>query len=371
MNKQSHLALPDCLRGLAAISVLLFHLNHWLGIPWLASNASIAVDFFFCLSGYVLCVAYRRRFETGLSAAHFVRIRLIRLLPLIFLGTLVSAAYLATKVLLLHDADIRVDWLLAATALGLLCLPSFGAPHAIGGPQVFPLNGPQYSLFLELTVNVFWVLARRFDGVKFALVLTLAGYSLTALFGMGGDTPDTFLSGFPRVFGAYYLGVLLYHSDVKFGLLSWRIWKTLFLPASVVTLAIMMWPSPLPFVAQWAWAAAVVPLLILGGSSIRLDGRVRTVALVLGELSYPVYAMHYPLFVWLNGIYQQVMHRKDPIVEAALFVPVILLASYAIVRFADAPARAWLTARIGRRPGIAPAVVADNAMTLPRGQSNP
>ncbi|WP_063769078.1 acyltransferase family protein [Paraburkholderia heleia] len=348
MNKSSHLAVPDCLRGVAAISVLLFHLNHWLGIAWLAPNAGIAVDFFFGLSGYVLCVAYRGRFDRGMSGALFARIRLIRLMPMIVIGTLLSASYLAARVILLHDADIHPGWLAAATLLGLSCIPVFGAPHAIGGPQVFPLNGPEYTLFLELVVNLFWMLTRRFDGMKFAFAVALAGYALTAVSGMGGDTPETFLSGFPRVFGPYYLGVLLYHGDVKFGLLSLRIWKSLFLPASVATVVIMAWNGQIPFVVQWLWAASVMPLLILGGSSVALVGPVRAVALVLGELSYPVYALHYPLFVWLNGIYQALMHRKDPLIEAALFVPLILLASYLIMRFVDTPARAVLVSRFGR-----------------------
>ncbi|MEM5312092.1 acyltransferase [Paraburkholderia sp. JHI869] len=348
MNKDSHLAVPDCLRGLAAISVLLFHFNHWLGIPWLAPNAGIAVDFFFGLSGYVLCVAYRGRFERGMSGALFARIRLIRLMPMIVIGTLLSASYLAARYVLLHDSDISPGWLAAATLLGLSCIPIFGAPHAIGGPQVFPLNGPEYTLFLELVVNVFWMLTRRFDGMKFALVMAIAGYALTAVCGMGGDTPQTFLSGFPRVFGAYYLGVLIYHCHVKFGLLSLAIWKSLFLPACIATVIIMGWHGQIPFFVQWLWAAAVMPLLILGGSSIALTGPVRAVALVLGELSYPVYALHYPTFVWLNGVYQELMHRKDPILEAAVFLPVILLTSYLIMRFVDTPIRAWLVSRFGR-----------------------
>lgn len=366
MNRNAYLVVPDCLRGIAAIAVVLFHLNHWLEIPWLASNAGIAVDFFFCLSGYVLCVAYRKRFETGLSAAQFARIRLIRLMPIIVLGTLVSALYFSAKEIALHGSDISPGWLITATLLGLLCLPLFGAPHAIGGPQVFPLNGPQYSLFFELTVNFFWILTRRFDAAKSAFFLTLIGYSLTAVFGMGGDMDSTFLSGFPRVFAAYYLGVLLYHSDINFGLFSFRIWKRLFLPACVVTLVVLAWPTPIPRLAQWFWTATVMPLLILGGTSIFLTGRAQAAALMLGQLSYPVYALQYPLFVWFNGTYQQITHRRDSLLEAALFVPLILLASFVVVRFVDSPVRAWLTPRFIR--SSPPARMAEkHSITVARG----
>ncbi|MEG8053197.1 glycosyltransferase [Sphingomonas aerolata] len=141
-RQRPHYAALDGLRGLAAISVLLFHLGHWQGHPWLAANAGLAVDFFFCLSGYVLSVAYRDTLDQGMATRTFAVLRLVRLMPLVILGTLISAAYLAARIVLLHDSTISVAELARATAFGLLCLPMLDASRAIGGPQVFPLNGP-------------------------------------------------------------------------------------------------------------------------------------------------------------------------------------------------------------------------------------
>src|SRR5215471_3201251 len=93
VDKREHYATLDGLRGFAALSVVLFHFGHWMHKPALAANSHLAVDFFFCLSGFVLPLAYEERFRTTLTPLQFLRIRLIRLMPLIMLATLVSALY--------------------------------------------------------------------------------------------------------------------------------------------------------------------------------------------------------------------------------------------------------------------------------------
>lgn len=66
-----------------------------------------------------------------LSFARFARIRLIRLMPLIALAIAISAMYLSAKLASRHEAGL-LESLAAATALGLLVLPFFHPPQAIG-----------------------------------------------------------------------------------------------------------------------------------------------------------------------------------------------------------------------------------------------
>jgi len=153
--KSDHYAVLDGLRGFAAMAVVIFHLGHWLHIPGLASNSSMAVEFFFCLSGYVLALAYGGHRRQRLGMAGFIRVRLIRLMPLMVIGTIISAPYAGFRLFITHDHH-QLPSLALASLLGLLNLPYLGAPNSIGGPQVFPLNGPQYTLFLELFANFFW-----------------------------------------------------------------------------------------------------------------------------------------------------------------------------------------------------------------------
>ncbi len=132
-------------------------------------------------------------------------------MPLIVLATVISAAYAALRANIKHE-DLTGPVLETAFLLGLFNLPYFGAPTSVGGPQLFPLNGPQYTLFLELVANVIWSLSRRLNELKVSITIALAYFSVLP-FGMGGDTAATFWSGFPRVGGSFFAGVAVFHLD--------------------------------------------------------------------------------------------------------------------------------------------------------------
>src|SRR5215510_8290030 len=75
----------DGLRGVAAFAVILDHVSSTTLRAWLPGRY-LAVDFFFVLSGFVLAHAYSARLACGMTAAGFMKIRLIRLYPLYLLG---------------------------------------------------------------------------------------------------------------------------------------------------------------------------------------------------------------------------------------------------------------------------------------------
>ena len=342
MHQKTHYAALDALRGLAAVSILLFHLGQWQGQGWLAANSWLAVDFFFCLSGYVLSVAYGKKIDAGLSPLRFMTIRLTRLMPAIAIGTIISAAYLVVRIAFLHD-PISVADLAIAFGLGMLCLPYFAASQPIGGPQVFPLNGPQYTLFLELVVNLVWVvLARRVAGLSVSSTIAIVCYVLVAIFGIGGDDVGTFWKGFPRVIGAYYAGVAVYQAQMRSLLPTGPRLAALFIPLLVLSAALFYFPVRAATPVIDLWAFVVPPLLVASGSQIELKGATRQVALVLGELSYPLYALHYPIFVWINAIYQQLLQRKDFVLGTVLVLPSALVGSWLILKLIDEPVRAWI-----------------------------
>ena len=56
-----HYVLLDGMRGIAAISVLLLHVQLTFNLPLTMVNAPLAVDFFLCLSGLVVAHAYDAR----------------------------------------------------------------------------------------------------------------------------------------------------------------------------------------------------------------------------------------------------------------------------------------------------------------------
>ena len=82
----------DGLRGVAAVSVALMHLQQTARFKAAVPMPSaLAVDFFFMLSGFVLAYAYFDRLDRGMPWCTFMRARVIRLYPLIPIGVLLGA----------------------------------------------------------------------------------------------------------------------------------------------------------------------------------------------------------------------------------------------------------------------------------------
>ncbi len=151
-----HLEVLDGLRGTAAISVVILHFQELsLGFAhpdglWLR-HAYLAVDFFFCLSGYVVGYAYDDRYGR-MSIGQFFTARLIRLHPLVVLGVVLGlASYVfdpfnaganAVNGLQVQKAPA---WQLALCAIGgILMIPTSSLPNRIG--SYFSLNWPSWSL---------------------------------------------------------------------------------------------------------------------------------------------------------------------------------------------------------------------------------
>lgn len=93
----------DSLRGVAALSVALFHFN--IGSIFnnsFTNNAGLMVDFFFVLSGYVISLNYNNRIGSFSDLFKFQRKRFARLYPLHFI-ILLSFVLLELLKLLISD----------------------------------------------------------------------------------------------------------------------------------------------------------------------------------------------------------------------------------------------------------------------------
>lgn len=91
-----HYMILDGLRGVAAVMVVAFHLleahsggNH---LEQIINHGYLAVDFFFMLSGFVIAYAYDDRWGK-MSVGTFFKRRLIRLQPMVIMGSIIGAAF--------------------------------------------------------------------------------------------------------------------------------------------------------------------------------------------------------------------------------------------------------------------------------------
>jgi len=325
----------DGLRGLAALSVAVYHLGLTNRVN-LAPNAYLSVEFFFALSGFVLARAYAERLDRSLTLRGFVLVRLIRLMPLIVLADAIAAAAFFSYYLGSHSR-----WLLAVV-LGALNIPLLAAQEFQGARFVFPLNPPQYSLFFELAANFAWAPLHR-HRIVLAASCVLGFVIVATLSGGGGDQVGGFWSGFPRVAGLFLLGVLL--SDLEPKLPAWtdRVWAAVM----TVTLAFSAWfflAGPDKDWTWYPWSLLAVPVLVAAGARTRLPHALNRACRILGDLSYPLYALQGPVMwccAWVLGWFAV----TNPALRIGFSLIVTVAFSAAAFRFIDAPVRAWLTQR--------------------------
>jgi peptidoglycan/LPS O-acetylase OafA/YrhL len=85
------LPILDGLRGVAALIVVVYHIFDSDPVN-LVNHGYLAVDFSFMLYGYVIGYAYDARWDT-MSIGSFINRRLIRLRPMVVIGTIIGATF--------------------------------------------------------------------------------------------------------------------------------------------------------------------------------------------------------------------------------------------------------------------------------------
>ena len=136
----------DGMRGLAALAVVLHHALSPFGLQklWIP-HAQLAVDFFFCMSGFVVAAAYQRRRESGLGFLDLMRRRWQRLYPMALCGIALGA------VALLGRGEVNGQTLVSL-GFNLMLQPDYSAWWRGSGPT-WASNVAIWSVWIELLLS--------------------------------------------------------------------------------------------------------------------------------------------------------------------------------------------------------------------------
>jgi peptidoglycan/LPS O-acetylase OafA/YrhL len=346
----------DGMRGAAALLVITDHIPSAIADAFPART--LAVDFFFILSGFVLAHAYSHRLSAGLSAPRFMAMRLIRLYPLYLLGASIGLADLVLSRLSGEVLMSRyVFAAIAATSAVFAPTPPF---HPSTGAFLYPAIAPAWSLFFELVANAAFAsiaLLRREAVLRVflpvaALVLIAAGVHYASS-DLGWSWP-LFPGGFARVGFTFFVGVFLY-GVWKRGrtpaIPPWLAFASLF----AVTAGAGLTDGHARVIYSLAAQLVALPALVLLSAGSQVNGAAARVCATLGALSYGVYILHAPLLRLWNLAVSGVFGAPPPGSFNVVFIAVVALLAAAIAgRFYDEPARAWLKRRL-LRPRAEPA----------------
>jgi peptidoglycan/LPS O-acetylase OafA/YrhL len=284
---RDRLLLLDSLRGLAALFVMLYHVEHAFDLTTIFSRGYLFVDFFFLLSGFVLTLSAEPKMQQGLGAFAFTGKRIVRLWPVMTVGIVIGALH---HMLTGHGAD--TVQLLAA---GLLMIPVVWQ-----GGTIFPLNSPQWSLMLELLANLMHgLLLRHLRDGHLLLLAVLFGvvFALTVMqFGSNTLGPFAFnwWYALPRVAFSYTLGVWIgrrWQAGAFRSQMSWKV--ALLLPAA----ALLILPRlPLSVaLGDIAVVVALFPPMLWFAAGSEVQTAAQSWLDRIGKLSFPLYAVHLPL----------------------------------------------------------------------------
>ena len=367
-DSKPHYQLLDGLRGVAALMVMWYHIFEGFATSPIDQNFNhgyLAVDFFFMLSGFVVSYAYDDRWKSSLTLKGFLKRRLIRLQPMVVMGVFLGAITFIIQGQKQWDGTpVTPSMLFLALLLNLFLIPAIPGSRleVRGNGEMYPLNGPNWSLFFEYIGNLLYALFIRKMSTRWLATLTcISGLGLT-FFALCN------LSGFR------HLGVGWSLSDYNFpggmlrllfsfcaGLLISRIFKPIAVRGAfwICSLLIILLLS-IPYIGnentQWTnglydsvCILIIFPLLLwIGASGKATDNKTARVCKFLGDISYPVYVVHYPFmylfYAWLWSGEKIPFAEAWPIALAVYFGSILL--AYICLKWYDEPLRKWLNKRL-------------------------
>ena len=367
-DTKPHYEILDGLRGVAALLVVFYHIFEGLSFAeggtliTTINHGYLAVDFFFILSGFVIGYAYDDRFGKTMTLGNFFKRRLIRLHPMIIIGAVLGVIFYCLQGCVKWDGThVATSMIMLALLCALFFIPATpGAGYDIrGNGEMFPLNGPSWSLFFEYIGNILYaVFIHRLSNKALTVLVFLLGIGLAwfALFDVAGYgmigvgwTLDgvNFLGGSLRMLFPFSLGMLLSRNfkPVKVRGAFWI--------CSIVLLALFCVPyiegnSPICWngLFEAICILFIFPVLVwIGASGKTTDKHSTQICKFSGDISFPLYAVHYPVmylfYAWLIDNKYYTFGEVWP-VALIVYIGSILLA-YLCLKCYDEPVRKWLS----------------------------
>jgi peptidoglycan/LPS O-acetylase OafA/YrhL len=363
LPSKPHYPILDGLRGVASFLVVLMHIceaHSTSSLDMLLNHGYLAVDFFFLLSGFVIGYAYDDRWSK-MTLGGFFRRRLIRLQPMVIMGSVIGAIFFYFQDSPLWPAihTVPVWKTLLIMVIGATLIPVPPSMDIRGWQEMHPLDGPAWSLFFEYIANILYALfVRRFSKTAlsilvFAAAVLLVHYVVTSdsgdLIGGWSITGPQLYIGFTRLLFPFFAGLLLSRTIKTTSISNAFLWCSILL---AIFLAV---PRIGGETHRWwngLYEASVViivfPIIVYMGACGRLTSKFSTrVCTFFGDISYPLYITHYPLIytytAWLSK------HRGIPLMQALPYILLTVIGAvvlaYACLKLYDEPVRRWLQKR--------------------------
>lgn len=363
-DSKPHYALLDGLRGVAALFVIWYHVFEGFAtspVDQRFNHGYMAVDFFFILSGFVIGYAYDDRWKKAMTTKEFFKRRLIRLQPMVVMGAILGAiTYCIQGSEQWDGTHVAFSMVMLALLLNLFLIPAVPGtgPEVRGNGEMYPLNGPSWSLFFEYIGNILYALfLRRLSTKALTVLVVLAGLGLASFavfnlsgyghLGVGWSLLDyNLLGGFLRVLFSFSAGLLMSRifKPVHMRGAFWLCSLGLVLLFSTPHLGGMESPWINGLYDSVCTLFLLPAIVYLGASGKTTDKTSFSICEFLGKISYPVYIVHYPfMYLFYAWLWREHLTFSQTWPVALALVAGNILLAYLCLKLYDEPVRKWLS----------------------------
>ena len=384
-DTKPHYELLDGLRGAAALMVLWYHVFEGFAfakgsVIETFNHGHLGVDFFFMLSGFVISYGYDDRWRcrdvsntsnNSLTIWSFFKRRLIRLHPMLVMGAFIGLiTFLLQGSVKWDGTSTPLHWTIIAFILTLFFIPAYpGASYDIrGNAEMFPLNGPSWSLFFEYIGNILYALfIRRLSNKMLAALVGATGILWIWFIAFDISGYDMIGIGWTLDYANFFGGLLRMMFPFTLGMLMARVFsqrstdnrqqtffsKNIFWISIIILFALFSVPYfpktsniSVNGIYELACIMLVFPFIVWFGAAGTTTNAFSTkVCKFLGDISYPLYIVHYPVmylfYSWLIKNQYYTLGETWPMVILVMTVNIVL--AYACLKLYDEPIRRKLT----------------------------
>ena len=350
--KQPRIYALDGIRGLCALSIMMYHLNYWNGHDYFQVGY-FGVYIFFILSGFSLWYVYASKPLTIDLLKHFFVARFARIIPLYLL---MVAFGVAARMYAQGLESITSASFISRFLLNISFLFGFSAP---GKSAVVPGG---WSIGIEWVFYMVFPLFLMFGrNLRHMVVLLIASIAINQAIVAGVLKDGDFVSQLPAyttfpAFLMYFVGGIIIamvykrlHSGYSVVQIKDSWWLSRLIPLFAIAF-IFSYPVATP--DEYLLGTHVVVLLLTSMVAI-LFASIAQVRVwekhlygFLGDISYSVYLIHFFVFsgwdIVLKHLYPQ--HSNGFIIGLTASSSIAL--AYASYRFFESPARSWLNRKM-------------------------
>ncbi|MGI1671156.1 MAG: acyltransferase [Neptuniibacter sp.] len=322
----------QALRGIAVLLVIFYHAD----FPGLEAGY-LGVDLFFVISGYLITSIIKRQIEEDrFSFKQFYFGRARRLLPAAYVVIIITV--IISPVFLNHyefnDLKYQVLGAVTFTINGILWLQSgYFDAEALTKPFLhFWSLAVEYQYYFILPFILYLMPSRLWYKAN----IIIGGSSFLLSLYLSSSYPDAAFYLLPTRIWEFALGSFLVLSVKKYSFPAWIGFLAVFV---IVLFSFNPTGFPHPGLDSLIVCIAVLCVLSCNYKKEVLDTKAVRFLVVVGNISYSLYLVHWPVIVFVKSSY----YGQPPLAALAIALLVSVMIAFIIYKFIEVPLRKELT----------------------------